>query len=62
MVIGVSTSSLVYYGLFGGLFARDIATYYRLRQNWPVLKRIIDWDKLQALLNDEEYERQHGKK
>lgn len=51
LVLGVSTTSYVFYGAIAGLFFRDIATYYRLRQNWPMLRKVLNWEEIDELLS-----------
>ena len=40
----------VFYGAVAGIFFRDIATYYKLRKNWPMLNEVLSWSKVEELL------------
>ncbi len=50
LTLGVTTASYIFYGAIAGLFFRDVATYYRLRQNWPMLRKVLDWEEIDKLL------------
>ncbi len=52
ILLGFTTVSFVFYGLIGGLLLRDLFTYYRLRQNWPMLRRVLNWEEINELLHN----------
>ena len=49
--LGITTTSYILYGAIAGLFFRDLATYYRLRQNWPMLRKVLNWGEIDELLS-----------
>ncbi|SFN37607.1 hypothetical protein [Dokdonella immobilis] len=34
---------------YGTIFLRDAANYWRSQSTWPVLRQVIEWDKLRQL-------------
>jgi hypothetical protein len=53
LIYGVSYSSLVFYGYILGMIMRDFGIKRKQKQNWSVQKVIIDWKKIDHLLNQE---------
>ena len=50
--LGVSNQSLIFYGSVIGAVIRDLGIKRKQKINWPVQNEIINWEKVDSLLNE----------
>ena len=50
--LGVSGPAYLLLGLVVGALLRDYALFRRFKQSWPVVEELLDWDRLNALLDE----------
>ena len=48
---GISSQSILFYGVIVGAFIRDLGVKRKQKINWPVQVEITNWDKVDSLLN-----------
>ena len=52
LYFGVSQQSILFYGFIIGAIVRDHGVKRRQKINWPVQNEIINWEKVDNLLNE----------
>ena len=52
--IGIAPVGYTMIGMLVGAISRDLGHFWKHAHVWPIVSKIIDWQKLNALLNDQQ--------